>query len=127
VKPAAVKVLTLILTICTAGCGTIANLAGEEPWLMGPAPKRETAPFGGVDNDVRWMARGAPPNAWEPVCIVAAALDMPLSVAGDMLTLPITIPAALSRSVEGSDEAPKTDTNDSWRRFWMNSPTTSDR
>jgi hypothetical protein len=123
---AAVMVLILMLAGGVAGCGTMANLAGEEPWLIGQAPKRDTAPFGGVDNDVRWMARGTPPNTWEPACIAAAALDMPLSLAGDIVTLPITIPAALSRSSTESDEPLKANSNDSWRRFWMNSPPASE-
>jgi hypothetical protein len=30
--------MTLMLAVLPlTGCGTVANLAGEEPWLMGPA------------------------------------------------------------------------------------------
>jgi hypothetical protein len=42
---------------------------------------RPIAPFGGVDNDLRCMKRGA---------IVGPAIDMPLSLAGDVITLPWT-------------------------------------
>jgi hypothetical protein len=88
----AAYLLTLIIACgAVSGCGTLFNLAGSEVQLMGP-PLRETAPFGGVDNDVRLMARGVPPNEWRPVCIAVAGADMPLSLAGDVVTLPWTVP-----------------------------------
>ena len=68
----------------------MSNVTGHEPWLMGAAPERTIVPFGGVDNDVRWMARGIQPDGWQPGPIVAGAIDMPLSFVGDVLTLPWT-------------------------------------
>src|SRR5262249_7895482 len=83
--------IILTLFLCTAsGCGTLANLQGEEPWLIGFAPKRPVTPFGGIDNDVRWMKRGKGPDGWESGPIVAASIDMPLSLVGDVITLPWT-------------------------------------
>jgi hypothetical protein len=94
-----------MLAVVASGCGTIANLAGQEPWLLGQPPEREVAPFGGVDNDVRWMSRGLPPNEWMPWCIAAAAIDTPLSLAGDIITLPVTVPYALTHP-EHNQSAP---------------------
>lgn len=82
--------LVAMLLSTSSGCGTVANLKGEEPWLLGPAPQRQMTPFGGVDNDLRWMARGIEPDVIEPGPIVAGAIDLPLSLAGDLLTLPWT-------------------------------------
>jgi hypothetical protein len=92
----AIATLGLILAAAAGGCGTMSNLGGQEIWLMAPQPRRETEAFGGVQNDVRWMARGLPPNEVGPLCIAAAALDMPLSLAGDIITLPYTVPYTIS-------------------------------
>ncbi len=101
-KPTAA--LATILAVAASGCGTMSNLAGQEPWLMGPPPQRETVAFGGVQNDVRWMERGLPPNEVGPLCVAAAALDMPLSLAGDIVTLPYTVPYTLVHSRLQLDE-----------------------
>jgi len=93
-KQTVLVVLAFMLTTAASGCGTMFNLAGEEPWMIGLPRERQTAPFGGIDNDVRWLSRGAPPNEWRPWCIAAGAADMPLSLVGDILTLPYTIPYA---------------------------------
>jgi len=45
------------LLVARSGCGTISNLNGEQPWLIGPPPKHSITPFGGVDNDVRVLSR----------------------------------------------------------------------
>src|SRR5438128_9209704 len=83
--------IMLALLLCTSsGCGTMFNVTGHEPWLLGPPPMRPIVPFGGVDNDLRWMKRGLSPDGWEPGPVVAAAIDMPLSFVGDVLTLPWT-------------------------------------
>jgi hypothetical protein len=62
----------------------MANCAGKEVWLLGPAPERAIAPFGGVDNDLRWLARG-------PGAVPPAVIDMPFSFVGDIITLPWTM------------------------------------
>lgn len=88
--------IILALLLCTSsGCGTMFNLTGHEPWLMGPAPTRPIVPFGGVDNDLRWMKRGISEDGWEPGPIVAAAIDVPFSFVGDLVTLPWTAYQAL--------------------------------
>src|SRR4051812_20550412 len=82
-------ILTVVL-MTTSGCGTMFNVTGHEPWLMGDPPQRPIDPFGGIDNDLRWMRRGIHPDHWEPLPIAAAAVDMPLSLVGDIITLPWT-------------------------------------
>jgi uncharacterized protein YceK len=77
----------LLFCMCS-GCGTIFNVTGHEPWLIGPPPERPIEPFGGVDNDVRWISRGFPESA--PLARVAGAIDMPFSFVGDLITLPWT-------------------------------------
>jgi hypothetical protein len=79
-----------MLLCATGGCGTAFNVTGHEVWVIGIPQERPIAPFGGVDNDVRWMSRGIKPDGWEPGPIVAGAVDMPLSFVGDVLTLPWT-------------------------------------
>src|SRR5437867_2017608 len=69
----------LVATAALSGCGTMQNLNGHEIW-WGPS-ERPVVPFGGIGNDARWMARGLPPNEIGAVCIVVAAVDMPLSLA----------------------------------------------
>jgi hypothetical protein len=111
----AAYLLTLILACGAAsGCGTLFNLAGEEVWVIALPQPRETVPFGGVDNDVRWMERGIPPNRWGnewmPGCIAVAAADMPLSLAGDIVTLPWTVPYwILNRLATAHDSLPDPD------------------
>jgi hypothetical protein len=68
--------------------------------------ERPAVPFGGVGNDARWMARGTPPNKWSPCCIGAAAVDMPLSLAGDVVTLPWTLPCWLCAGLIHLDDPP---------------------
>jgi hypothetical protein len=58
-------------------------MKGESMWLMGPAPKCPTTPFGGVGHDVFLMMKGG-----GGIGIPFGLLDMPFSLAGDIVTLP---------------------------------------
>jgi uncharacterized protein YceK len=103
-RRALVRFTLLALLFCiNSGCGTLFNVTGQEPWLMGPPPQRPIAVFGGIDNDLRWMARGIRPDGCESGPIVVAAIDMPLSLAGDVVTLPWTAFQSLRRFVAGDD------------------------
>jgi uncharacterized protein YceK len=87
----------LLSTLPTAGCGTVANLARQQPGQGG------VAPFGGVRHDV-WCiqkaangdfgVRGHPKSDSEQYPRVAlmalCAADLPLSLVGDVLTWPYT-------------------------------------
>jgi len=83
-------IIAAILLFVVSGCGTIYNVTGHEPWLVGLPPERPIDLFGGLDNDLRWMARGTAPNSSAPLAVVAAAIDMPFSLVGDVVTLPWT-------------------------------------
>jgi hypothetical protein len=83
-------VMSLLLLGTNTGCGTLFNVKGHEIWLMGPPPERPIVPFGGVDNDLRLMSRAADPDHPSPPVIAAAAIDIPLSFVGDIVTLPWT-------------------------------------
>jgi hypothetical protein len=73
-----------------------------------PGTERPASPFGGMANDARWMSRGLPPNNWLPWCVALAAVDMPLSLAGDIVTLPYTVPYMLINIFEPTPEAEAT-------------------
>jgi hypothetical protein len=109
----AAYLLTLIIACgAVSGCGTLFNLAGKEVCVIGLPQPHETAPFGGVDNDVRWMARGIPPNEWMPGCIAVATADIPLSLAADIVTLPWTVPYwILNRLDPTHDSLPESNPN----------------
>lgn len=101
-RRAGTRLVVLTVCLCTmSGCGTMFNLSGHEPWLMGPAPMRPITPFGGIDNDVRVMKRGKSADAWESGPIVAGVIDMPFSFFGDVVTLPWTTYQALRPSRTG--------------------------
>jgi uncharacterized protein YceK len=68
--------LLVLLLPFASGCGTLANLDGREYPLMGMPGQIMPRPFGGVARDVKWMF----------------ILDLPLSLIGDVVTLPKTIP-----------------------------------
>jgi uncharacterized protein YceK len=82
------KVAAALLVSTSCGCGTLCNLSGKEVWIGPYAPTRGVYPFGGVENDVRWMSRFKDDPL--PIGMVVPALDMPLSFVGDILTYPWT-------------------------------------
>ena len=92
--------MSRFLTLCVAsllgGCGTMANMDGRSHVLL--SHEREPRAFGGVINDIRW-ARDQSERAIEsstvmaiPFNIVLAGyfgfVDLPLSLIGDIVTLP---------------------------------------
>jgi hypothetical protein len=87
--------------VSATGCGTLYNHE------IGPCPRCRPDTFrvyGGVRKDVEMVTAGfraepgdGPRVALFPLAAAFLAVDLPLSAAGDTLTLPITIPAALQR------------------------------
>jgi len=92
-----VVLLGLVGVLAATGCGTMRNMDGRTTYN---GPKTEwtpPTPFGGVANDARWLS--------ETVCDVEEVLDvpgavigcafilvdMPLSIVGDVVTLPQTM------------------------------------
>jgi uncharacterized protein YceK len=115
--------IALLLTV-TSGCGTMANLAGNESlplWGVNAGPHRPPMPFGGLANDYCKLGKG-----WEmlwpelrepraPEGTLAAflqdyggtpglLLDMPFSLAGDIVTLPLTTYTYIRASQNPTDQ-----------------------
>jgi hypothetical protein len=92
-RPTAFLSLVAVLAASlAAGCGTFANLQGREN--AGPGCGTEKPrPFGGVSRDVRWSNEG----------YGVFLADVPLSLVGDLVTLPVVL---LTSSEE--DKGPKT-------------------
>ena len=68
-----------------SGCGTMANMERRNRPLMGRMLPGDPHPFGGVSQDVQWISSGGIAGAlW-------FAADLPLSLVGDLVTLPITL------------------------------------
>ena len=61
------------------GCGTCANLEGKNLPALAPGKQYEPVAFGGVRNDIRWCHSIS----------LLFLLDLPLSIAGDVITLPL--------------------------------------
>lgn len=107
----AIKVAAALLLCTSCGCGTLFNLSGHEVWIGPYPPARGIYPFGGVGNDVRWMGRFKDDPL--PIGIVVPALDMPLSVVGDILTYPWTAFQSLiviRPTITIADSLPKVET-----------------
>jgi uncharacterized protein YceK len=77
--------LALAVGFASAGCGTMANLDGRQ--LPPPSPPRQavTTPFGGVRRDIEWAKSTESPGNLRYVA------DLPLSLVGDLVTLPKTV------------------------------------
>jgi uncharacterized protein YceK len=85
--------------VCLSGCGTAANLSGGiQGW-------RSAQIYGGVRRDVKsaeqfiadnWAGEAdIQQDVGTVVGVGLISLDVPFSLIGDTLTLPITIPAAI--------------------------------
>lgn len=99
-------ILPMLLSLCMCGCGTVLNLVAVEDEGAGIfAQGNQTAPkmvYGGVAIDgvsgAEWMNQGDTLLGLYVWCI-----DLPLSVAGDTLTLPYTIASNVGNPVPDSD------------------------
>jgi uncharacterized protein YceK len=98
--------LAAVLACALGGCGTIGNLADF----------KSTTPFGGVSRDLHatgWLLEETPEavkkspaeTAGIAVATPIVALDLPLSLAADTITLPVTLPVALMRQGQPDPEA----------------------
>jgi uncharacterized protein YceK len=122
-RSAAVGAAELILAGLT-GCGTASNLSPPRKATQVVIPEQRFAVFGGVVNDVNqvkwvWQQPGVDGKVTAPF----VALDIPLSVVGDALTLPVTAAAAflpIEWFMYGDEPPPDTQILDRWRRFWFN-------
>lgn len=79
-----------------AGCGTCQNLASDK------------RPFGGVSWDANYALHGRGTGYLEDELFrPIAALDSPISLAGDIVTLPITLYATADRRFRAAFEEAK--------------------
>ena len=70
-------------SLLVTGCGTMANIDGRKYPLIGARDQVPPAPFGGMDRDLRWISSGG----------VVFIIDLPLSLVGDIVTLPKVLSA----------------------------------
>ncbi len=93
--------LALSAAIASCGCGTMANIDGRRFPKEGLPGEVVAKPFGGVRRDVEWIKSGTAPSNLKYVA------DLPLSVVGDILTLPTTVIGIQSDSLlQGTDPVP---------------------
>jgi len=90
-----VLLLSACLGCLVSGCGTVANLtAPPPPGRSDEMGKSECSPFGGVTLSAGWGA-GLLVHSLDPEQLAATGvgllllMDTPLSLAGDVVTLPI--------------------------------------
>ena len=91
------SILVLAAIVPAVGCGTLVNMQGRPDALMS-IPGGESQPFGGVANSVRWAGEEYERAFYPEISGIAPAnlalagyfafVDVPLSVVGDVLTLP---------------------------------------
>jgi uncharacterized protein YceK len=97
--------LGLALTLGSSGCGTLANITAPAEPQTGPRSFGPTVcePFGGVQRSV---LVGSLPLMWGPLGIIPAAVavgvDTPLSLVGDVVTLPVVYARLHAASVGDS-------------------------
>src|SRR5262245_47515387 len=115
VTPRTLVVCVTLLSVAAGGCGTMTNLA--TPVARGEAARV----YGGVENDVRFAggilacpwsglpligpSNGQPDDtftwlALAPVFLTLTAIDLPMSLVGDTLTLPRVLSASAPQPAE---------------------------
>src|SRR5262245_26938032 len=92
-----VVLLGLVGVHAATGCGTIRNMDGHTTYGRAKSGWTPPTPFGGVANDALWLSETVS-DVEEvldvPGAVVACAfilVDMPLSLVGDVVTLPGTM------------------------------------
>jgi uncharacterized protein YceK len=85
-------VVATLLLCASSGCGTLLNVEGRDALIVDSRPldemrkhERPPYPFGGVANDMAWLN-----GAEEPIGVIGCVVDLPLSITGDIITLPWT-------------------------------------
>ena len=110
------RAISFALVLALTGCGTIQNLSRPEDGA--PRPMKV---YGGLSQS--WgMFREA---FIDPEAVILSPLCLPdvaLSAVGDTLTLPITLAAAVQRSVTAYYLPAEKPGPNEWRKFWFNEP-----
>ena len=93
--------VALTVLVTTSGCGTMANVEGRRLPTPGPSGQEVSRPFGGVRKDIEWLHSEQMPGNLTYVA------DIPLSLVGDIVTLPRTVTGMQSdRLLQGSGPDP---------------------
>src|SRR5712671_2909684 len=87
--------ITVLACALFAGCATAGNL------------KTGQVPFGGVASEIRQLIDGRQAEDVAGIGPPLVAIDTPLSLVGDTVTLPITIYAASSRYIDAKAQEMK--------------------
>jgi hypothetical protein len=110
----AVTTLVLLSGVCaTAGCGTVMNLKDEPgpTWAIDTGgPNTPAYPFGGVVRDLGLSLISFVCGVQSPVSVlygVAFLADVPLSVIGDVVTLPIVLDRMAAKDARSAQQAAK--------------------
>ncbi len=123
--------LTLIaVTGLALGCGTIRNVSTSPMSTTQQQFPAGKIVYGGVKNDLVRIGRAVEdlkrlPESNKGVIVNLGsatfhAIDVPISLIGDTVTLPVTIPAAIDRAVadcyfpDHNDGSQETETADNW-------------
>ena len=85
--------LAQFVVLTSSGCGTLANIDGRRLPPPSPAGQEVSRPFGGVRRDIEWLKAGTAPGN------LVYAADLPLSLVGDLVTLPKTVIGSQSDSL----------------------------
>jgi uncharacterized protein YceK len=80
------QIAAAIVASLLFGCGTISNVNSMNGPVMGAVFTVRPRPFGGVVNDLTWPFETDP--AALPWALPMYIIDLPMSIVGDVLTLP---------------------------------------
>jgi uncharacterized protein YceK len=86
-------ILALTAVVTSSGCGTMANLDGRRLPMLSQSGQEVSRPFGGVRRDIEWVQSVKAPGN------LLYVADLPLSLVGDLVTLPTTITGTHSDSL----------------------------
>jgi uncharacterized protein YceK len=75
----------LVAALCTSGCGTIGDLIGDRPWVLGSSGPHV---LGGVRIDIHDIGHPSWFAVFHPWIYI---LDLPFSLAVDGVLLPFTL------------------------------------
>jgi hypothetical protein len=97
----AIGYLALSVAITCCGCGTLANIDGRQLPALSETGHEVARPFGGIRRDLAWIKAGSAPGNLKYVA------DLPLSLVGDIVTLPTTVIGIQSDSLlQGTEPIP---------------------
>lgn len=114
-------VALMVLAFAPAGCGTMENFGVPRRFVSPEPPPLEV--YGGVSRSAAAVKESlAGGDLVDAPYAPLFAVDVALSAVGDTLTLPFTLAATVSRSIDayyGLSRPEDDATRNAWRRFWF--------